>query len=75
MVKILDEVLNVVMDIKIFDGNLYSYNMLIVEEKNNAELMDRIGSMLKYDMNNYQRQILLRAIEEIKFINKITKSA
>lgn len=62
-------------DVKIFDGNLYSYNMLIVEEKNNAELIDRICSMLKYDMNKYQRQILLRAIEEIKVIKNITKSA
>lgn len=63
------------MDIKIFHGNLYTYNMLIVEEKNNAELMDRICSMLKYDMNNYQRQMLLKAIEEIKVIKNITKSA
>lgn len=31
--------------------------------------------MLKYDMNNYQRQMLLKAIEEIKIIKEITKSA
>lgn len=75
MVKIVVEVLNVIMDIKIFDGNLYSYNMLLIEEKTNEALMDRICSMLKYDMNNYQKQILLNGIEEIKIINKITKSA
>lgn len=63
------------MDIKIFDGNLYNYNMLLVEEKSNEELMDRICSMIKYDMNNYQRQILINAMEELKIINKITKSA
>lgn len=62
-------------DVKIIDGKLYSYNMILVEEKNDNSLMDRICSMLKYDMNNYQRQILLKAIEEIKFIKKITKSA
>ncbi|WP_316329637.1 MULTISPECIES: hypothetical protein [Clostridium] len=63
------------MDIKIFDGNLYSYNMLLIEEKTNEALMDRICYMLKYDINNYQKQILFNAIEEIKIINKITKSA
>lgn len=62
-------------DIKIIDGKLYSYNMILAEDKNDNALMDRICSMLKYDMNNYQRQILLKAIEEIKFIKKITKSA
>lgn len=62
-------------DVKIFDGNLYSYNMLIVEEKSNAALMDRICSMLKYDMNNYQRRVLLKAIEEVKIIMNINKSA
>ena len=62
-------------DVKVIDGKLYSYNMLVAEEKDNDALMDRICSMLKYDMNNYQRQILLRAIEEIKIIKKITKSA
>lgn len=62
-------------DVKIFDGNLYIYNMVIVKEKSNDELMERICSMLKHDMNNYQRQMLLKAIEEIKFIKKITKSA
>ncbi|MDU4738684.1 MAG: hypothetical protein E6X83_12240 [Clostridium sp.] len=75
MVKIVVEVLNVIMDIKIFDGNLYSYNMLLIEEKTNEALMDRICYMLKYDINNYQKQILFNAIEEIKIINKITKSA
>lgn len=73
--KIVVEVLNVIMDIKIFDGNLYSYNMLLIEEKTNEALMDRICYMLKYDINNYQKQILFNAIEEIKIINKITKSA
>ena len=63
------------MDIKIFDGNLYSYNMLLIEEKTNEALMDRICYMIKHDLNKYQKQILLNAIEEIKFINKITKSA
>ena len=62
-------------DVKVIDGKLYSYNMLVAEEKDNDALMDRICSMLKYDMNNYQREILLRAIEEIKIIKKITKSA
>mgnify|MGYP006975003126 CR=1 FL=1 len=62
-------------DVKIIDGKLYSYNMILAEDKNDNALMDRICSMLKYDMNNYQRQILLKAIEEIKFIKKITKSA
>lgn len=62
-------------DVKVIDGKLYSYNMLVAEEKDNDALMDRISSMLKYDMNNYQRQILLRAIEEIKIIKKFTKSA
>ena len=75
MVKIVVEVLNVIMDIKIFDGNLYSYNMLLIEEKTNEALMDRICYMLKYYINNYQKQILFNAIEEIKIINKITKSA
>ncbi|MDU5883234.1 MAG: hypothetical protein E6Z31_12235 [Clostridium perfringens] len=62
-------------DVKILDGNLYIYNMLIVEEKSNAALMDRICSMLNYDMNNYQRRILLKAIEEVKIIMNITESA
>lgn len=62
-------------DIKIIDGRLYVHNMLVVEEKSNNTLMERICSMLKYNMNNYQKQILLNAIEEIKIINKITKSA
>lgn len=62
-------------DVKVIYGKLYSYNMILAEEKNDNALMDRICSMLKYDMNNYQRQILLKAIEEIKFIKKITKSA
>lgn len=62
-------------DVKVIDGKLYSYNMLVAEEKDNDALMDRICSMLKYDMNNYQREILLRAIEEIKIIKKNTKSA
>ncbi|MFQ7000491.1 MAG: hypothetical protein ACLRRH_03985 [Clostridium sp.] len=42
-------------DVRVIDGKLYSYNMLVVEEENNEKLMDRICSMLKYDMNNYQR--------------------
>ena len=63
------------MDIKICNGNLYNYNMLLVEEKSNEELMDRIDSIIKHDMNNYQRQILINAIEELKIIKKITKSA
>lgn len=62
-------------DVKVIDGKLYSYNMIVAEEKNNDALMDRICSMLKYDMNNYQRQMLLKAIEEIKIIKEITKSA
>lgn len=62
-------------DVKVIDGKLYSYNMLVAEEKDNDALMDRIYCMLKYDMNNYQREILLRAIEEIKIIKKNTKSA
>ena len=62
-------------DVKIIDGKLYSYNMILAEDKNDNALMDRICSMLKYDMNNYQREILLRAIEEIKIIKKNTKSA
>ena len=62
-------------DVKVIDGKLYSYNMLVAEEKDNDALMDRIWCMLKYDMNNYQREILLRAIEEIKIIKKNTKSA
>lgn len=62
-------------DVKVIDGKLYSYNMLVAEEKDNDALMDRIWCMLKYDMNNYQREILLRAIEEIKNIEKIIKSA
>ena len=49
--------------------------MLVAEEKDNDALMDRICCMLKYDMNNYQREILLRALEEIKIIKKNTKSA
>ncbi|WP_297993211.1 hypothetical protein [uncultured Clostridium sp.] len=62
-------------DVKVIDGKLYSYNMIVAEEKDNDALMDRICSMLKYDMNNYQRQMLLKAIEEIKIIKEITKSA
>jgi hypothetical protein len=62
-------------DVKVIDGKLYSYNMIVAEEKNDDALMDRICSMLKYDMNNYQRQMLLKAIEEIKIIKEITKSA
>ena len=62
-------------DVKVIDGKLYSYNMLVAEEKDNDALMDRICCMLKYDMNNYQREILLRAIEEIKIVKKNTKSA
>ena len=62
-------------DVKVIDGKLYSYNMLVAEEKDNDARMDRICCMLKYDMNNYQREILLRAIEEIKIIKKNTKSA
>ena len=62
-------------DVKVIDGKLYSYNMIVAEEKNNDALMDRICSMLKYDMNNYQRQMLLKTIEEIKIIKEITKSA
>ena len=62
-------------DVKVIDGKLYSYNMIVAEEKNNDELMDRISSMLMYDINRHQREILLRAIEEIKIIKKITKSA
>lgn len=62
-------------DVKVIDGKLYSYNMLVAEEKDNDALMDRICSMLKYDINNHQKQILLRAIEEIKNIEKIIKSA
>lgn len=55
-------------DVKVIEEKLYSYNMLMVEEDNNKKLMDRISSMLKCDMNNYQRQVLVRAIEEIKII-------
>lgn len=62
-------------DVKVIEGKLYSYNMIVAEEKNNDELMDRICSMLMYDINSHQREILLRAIEEIKIIKKITKSA
>ena len=62
-------------DVKVRDGKLYSYNMIVAEEKNDDAIMDRICSMLKYDMNNYQRQMLLKAIEEIKIIKEITKSA
>ena len=62
-------------DVKVIDGKLYSYNMIVAEEKNNDELMDRISSMLMYDINSHQREILLRAIEEIEIIKKITKSA
>ena len=62
-------------DVRVIDGKLLSFNMLVVEEENNEKLMERICSMIKCDMNNYQRQILLRAIEEIKIIKKITKSA
>ena len=62
-------------DVKVIDGKLYSYNMIVAEEKNNDELMDRICSMLMYDINSHQREILLRAIEEIEIIKKITKSA
>lgn len=62
-------------DVKVIDGKLYSYNMIVAEEKDNDALMDRICSMLKYDMNNYQRQMVLKAIEEIKIIKEITKSA
>ncbi|HAT4183830.1 MULTISPECIES: hypothetical protein [unclassified Clostridium] len=62
-------------DVRVIDGKLLSFNMLVVEEENNEKLMERICSMLKCDMNNYQRQMLLRAIEEIKIIKKITKSA
>ena len=62
-------------DVKVIDGKLYSYNMLVAEEKDNDELMDRISSMLMYDINSHQREILLRTIEEIKIIKKITKSA
>ena len=62
-------------DVKVIDGKLYSYNMIVAEEKNNDELMDRISSMLMYDINSHQREILLRTIEEIKIIKKITKSA
>lgn len=63
------------MDIKICDSNLYNYNMLLVEEKSNGKLMDRIDSIIKYDMDNYQSKILINAIEEFKIIKKITKSA
>lgn len=65
----------VMIDVRVIDGKLLSFNMLVVEEENNEKLMERICSMLKCDMNNYQRQMLLRAIEEIKIIKKITKSA
>lgn len=61
-------------DVRVMDGKLFSFNMLVVEEKNNEELMDRIYLMLKCDMNNYQRKVLLRAIEEIKIIKQITRS-
>ena len=40
-------------DVKVIDGKLYSYNMLVAEEKDNDALIDRICSMLKYYMNNY----------------------
>ena len=62
-------------DVKVIEGKLYSYNMIVAKEKNNDELMDRICSMLMYDINSHQRELLLRAIEEIKIIKKITKSA
>lgn len=40
-------------DVKVIYGKLYSYNMLVAEEKDNDALIDRICSMLKYYMNNY----------------------
>lgn len=62
-------------DVKVIEGKLFNCNMLVVEEENNEKLMERIVSMLKHDINNYQKKILLKAIEEIKIIKKITKSA
>ena len=44
-------------DVRVIDGKLLSFNMLVVEEENNEKLMERICSMLKCDMNNYQRQV------------------
>ena len=47
--------------------------MLLIEEKTNEALMDRICYMLKYDINNYQKQILFNAIEEIKLLIRLQR--
>ena len=62
-------------NVRVIDGKLLSFNMLVVEEENNEKLMERICSMLKCNLNNYQKKILMKAIEEIKTIKKISKSA
>ena len=36
-------------DVRVIDGKLLSFNMLVVEEENNEKLMERICSMLKCD--------------------------
>lgn len=62
-------------NVKIIDGSLYNYNILLVEERNNDDLMNRLCSMLKYEINSYQRKMILNSIDQIKMINSITKSA
>lgn len=63
------------MDIKITDGKLYVHNMLLVEEDNNIDLMNRLYSIIEYDINSYQKKVIISAINQIKVIKNIRESA
>lgn len=62
----------IMIDIKIVQGRLYNYNMLILNEENNDKLLERLICILELEMNNYQEQLIKKSIEQLQFIKKVS---
>lgn len=62
----------IMIDIKIVEGRLYNYNMLILNEENNEKLLERLICILELDMNTYQERLIKKSIEQLQFIKKVS---
>lgn len=60
-------------DIKIVEGRLYNYNMLILNEEINEKLLERLICILELDMNTYQERLIKKSIEQLQFIKKLVR--